>query len=278
MKRLLLVLPVVAVGGILAGYLIYTVETSSAPDGNPEPPPVTIDQTGALPDAAGMDKLAATDPVAFLEDCIRRYDRDVKGYSATLYKHERIDGTLYPPEVLQVRFCEQPFSVWLHWLEGERRAKTALYVAGANDNKIIVQPTGLTALLGTMQLAVDSPLARASGRYTMDQFGLEKGTLRTLSGWVEAQRRGGLHVEYLGKKTVAETGGQLCYCFHRIYDQPSPNGVDDLILYIDVKNWLQVGSIVKDKDGNLVAEYYFRDIQLNPKFKPEQFSPASVKS
>src|SRR5579884_791110 len=234
--KLLLLLPVLLLGGVLAAGLLFVIGAGPAPEVPPELPPAVIDRSKPLPDAATMEKLAATDPLAFLENCVRRYEQEVKGYSATLAKHERIGGTLYPPEVLEVRFREQPFSVWLHWLKGERRAKKALYVAGANDNKIIVLPAGLagTLLFGkTIRLDVNSATARASGRYTLDQFGIQKGTLRTLAGWQAAQKHGALHVEYLGQKKIEAVGGRRCYCLHRTYDRPDPNGADDLILYID---------------------------------------------
>ncbi len=279
MKRLLLFIPVLVVGVPLAVYLLVVLGASPAPN-VPEPPAVVIAPKKTLPDQAGMDKLASDDPVAFLENCVRRYDRDVKSYNATLSKQERIDDTLYPPEVLQVRFREHPFSVWLHWLQGERKAKTVLYVQDANDNKILVHPGGLAGRLlfgKPLRLDVNSSLARGSGRYPLDQFGIEKGTLRTLAGWVAAQKQGTLHVEYLGKKKIEDVGGRLCWCFHRTYVQPDPvSKAADLTLYVDCKNWLQVGSIIKDKDGKLIGVYDFKDVQLNPTFAPGQFEPAAV--
>jgi hypothetical protein len=47
-------------------------------------------------------------------------------------------------------------------------------------------------------------------------------------------------------------------------------------VYIDKDTWLQIGSVLKDKDGKLLGEYIFRDIRLNPTFKPEQFQKAAL--
>src|SRR5438132_11213690 len=91
--------------------------------------------------ATPMEK-TATDPVAFLEECIRRYDRDVKGYSCIMQKQERTKGKLHPTEVMQVYFKEKPHSVFLEWQKGERRAKRVLSVAGENDEQMLIGPTG----------------------------------------------------------------------------------------------------------------------------------------
>jgi hypothetical protein len=35
---------------------------------------------------------------------------------------------------------------------------------------------------------------------------------------------------------------------------------------------MQVGSVLLDAEGNLIAEYYFRDFELNPTFSEKQFT------
>ena len=50
-------------------------------------------------------------PELFLEMCLARYEREVRGYSAKFIKHERIAGKLQPREKLEVHFREEPFSV-----------------------------------------------------------------------------------------------------------------------------------------------------------------------
>src|SRR5437868_3339847 len=79
------------------------------------------DDGKALPSAAGMERLARADPVAFLEGCLKRYDREVKGYTATMQKQERLRGKLQRTEVIEVAFREKPFSVRMEWKQGERK-------------------------------------------------------------------------------------------------------------------------------------------------------------
>ena len=119
-------------------------------------------------------------------------------------------------------------------------------------------------------------MARASGRYTLDKFGIQKGTLRTLAGWLDARQRGELRVKYLGEKKIDALGGRLCFCFHRHYVRPDPNGADDLLVYVDAQTWLQTGTKITDRDGNVIGEYYFRDVKINPVFDPKQFEPSAV--
>ena len=71
---------------------------------------------------------------------------------------------------------------------------------------------------------------------------------------------------------------RVCYVFKRApYEKPEEDGVEALTIYIDKDNWLQVGSTLKTANGDLIADYWFSDIKLNPEFKPETFTRKSLK-
>jgi Protein of unknown function (DUF1571) len=224
---------------------------------------------GPLPDA---------DPFVFVNRCLERYDREVRGYSAVLYKQERIDGRLYPPEKVQVYFKEQPFSVFMRWLHGARKAQCALYVEGQNGNKVLALPYGLLGHLGVFEKSPTGEEANQSGRYPISEFGLKKGTERVLKHWRVARAQEALHVEYLGLYRVPEAGDRDCYKIRRTrYSHPEDNGVTELTLYIDRETWLQVGSVLRGAEGQLIAEYFFRDVRVNPEFTADQFMRSALK-
>jgi hypothetical protein len=224
------------------------------------------------------EPLPDPDPLAFLEKCLQRYNREVKGYSLIMQKQERVAGTLYPREIVYCAFQEQPFSVFMKWQAGARKAQAALYVQGANDDHILVRPAGLLSWLPIMERTLDSPDVKASGRYGIHEFGLKKATERVLGPWRAARAHHTLHVAYEGVYRVPETGDRCCYKLHRTrYEQPEDDGITDLVLYIDTETWLQTGSVLHGADGRLIAEYYFRDIRLNPTFSADQFTGAALK-
>src|SRR5438876_2963892 len=163
---------------------------SPAPRAAPVPVAETVTADDALPTAAEMEKLARTDAPAFLRACIRRYDKEVRGYTAVLEKQEFLNGKLGPVEVVAVAFREDPFSVFMKWTTAPAgRADRALYVEGANDGKTLARPAGRAArfLVGIVARDSDGPDARSAGRYPLPEFGLRKGTDRTLAAWTGAQ-------------------------------------------------------------------------------------------
>jgi hypothetical protein len=230
-----------------------------------------------LQDNEEMGRLARTDPFAFLENCLRRYDREVKGYRATLQKQERLGGTLQDSEVIDVWFQEKPFSVLLDWQRGTRLAQRTLYQKGQNRDKLLVLPAGLFRLVGVVERDPEGPDARRSGRYPLTEFGIKIGTERTLGAFERARTQKALHVEYLGEQRLPEAGDRLCWVLRRTgYTKPEEDGITELTFFVDTENWLQVGSVLRGAHGQLIGEYYFRDIQINPDFSPDTFSRAAL--
>ncbi len=223
------------------------------------------------------------DPIAFLEQCLERYDREVKGkgYTLILRKREFIGGDLYPPEVIKVHFQDEPHSVFFEWLQKtERKALRVLYVKGENNDNLLALAN--PRIFGVVSKAVDGDDARQSGRYTIAEFGIKQAMQRILKNWKKARAENALHVEYEGIHTVREAGDRRCHKFHRTrYAKPEDGNVTELILYVDVETQLQVGSVLLGKDeqgndGQLVGEYYFTEIDPKPTFGPDQFKPAAL--
>jgi hypothetical protein len=244
--------------------------------------PGTLSWATALPLTAKglfpLEMILHYQPTEFLKMCLERSEREVKGYSCTFRKRERIAGKLNPVEVIDVHFKERPHSVFFEWRElGNSRAKRVIYVEGENDGKMQARPSGFGVGFLILSVALDSNDAKQSGRYTIAQFGMKLGTERSLASMLKAREHGGLHVVYQGAFNVPEVGNRICYKFLRKpYEPLEEEGVNELTIYIDTETWLQVGSELRDLKGELIAEYYFRDIKLNPEFKSNQFQRGAL--
>jgi len=246
-----------------------------APD--PEPAAPTAAEVVAAP-SVSQEPLPTGDVVTFLEKCVQRYDQQkIKGYRVILHKQERIGGKLQPSEEIECFYREKPYSVFMHWLRGQRKAESSLYVEGENGGKMLAKPTGLAGLLvPVVERDVDGADARQAGRYTMKEFGLRAAIQRTYRDWKAATEKGSSRVQYLGVRKVREVGDRLCYILRRTCVVPEESDVTDVTIYIDKENWLQVGSILRGSDGRLIGEYMFRDLRINPQFRSNQFKRAAL--
>jgi len=281
MRRVLPYLPLgvvgvlLVVGLVVAANRLHPSADQAADNPRPTVPPVLKGPDGPPPDDDKMARLAKEDPINFLEQCLRRYRREVRGDTCILQKQDRVDGKLQPTEIIDARYQEKPRCLYMEWQEGAGRADRVLYVEDEDKEKFQAHPTSSLArkLVGdVVKRDLDSP-----DGLKLQRFGLGQATERTLSTWQAAQKEEGkLPVKYLGEVRLKEANDRLCYKFHFTPATPQEKGVTDLTVYIDKDTWLQIGSVLKDKDGKLLGEYIFRDIRLNPTFKPEQFQKAAL--
>ena len=149
--------------------------------------------------------------------------------------------------------------------------------------------------VSTLTVGTQADLPKASARYTVEEFGVLNSTLKTLKAWAAAKEAGELKAEYGGRKVMAEAGGRECFVIKRVCpaDQIDPfiSGgdpvkVDDknrkdsfrtVTVYIDCQTRWQVGTEQHRHDGELIASYWFRDIDPNPTFTDDTFTTKSFK-
>ena len=228
--------------------------------------------------ADGLEDAIKRAPVAFLEDCLHNYEQQVQGYRLLFVKQEKVNGKMRPKETIRVHFREKPFSVHMHWLKGQEACVRSLYVHGNNDGKLIARGLAFgfeVPILVTRTL--DAPDVKATSRFPVTEFGIYKGAKSTIDAMRAAEKRGALAVRYDGIECVKELGDRYCYKLVRgPYDPPEVDGINELTIYVDVETLMQTGSVLKDAEGKLIAEYFFRDIELNPQFDEQQFTNKSL--
>jgi hypothetical protein len=246
------------------------------------------------------ERLVVLDPIAFLEQNQERYDRDIHGYTCKFCKHEVVARKQRDEEIIEAFFREEPFSVLFKWEKGAGAfdPKRTLYVAGENDNKLVVPVLG-----GRMSVDPEGGPAKARARYAMTQFGMRKAMQQVIDSWRQSQTANiSLSVKYYGKREppgdgkllplkdrlaaldrgrpVGKSGtdsDQLCYTLLSTRGEAEgPDHVVHAILYVSLKDRVLVRTELFEENGKPIAVYHFKDVKFNPKFEAEQFRPEIV--
>jgi hypothetical protein len=273
---------------------------SPAPVRGPGHAPVVIQPLPPAPATPtdNLEELARTDPVALLDAC-RRRAAELRGYKAILVKHERVCGKQHDEEVIRTWVRADPYSVLMIWEKGAREVlgaanEGALFVAGENNGKIKVWRPSARFLPKFIDAHPTDPAARSSSRYAITEGGLLHAPERTYRAWADAKAHGQLHWTYEGKRKVEEVGGRVCHVVSRTCDPPvidpflmaepplDPGGrtadaSKTVTVMVDSETGLQIGTRITNPEGGLVGEYYFRKVELNPHFPPEQFKPSALR-
>ena len=91
-------------------------------------------------------------------------------YQCVLEIQEVVNGRLRDLETVDMKLREMPFSVYMRW---RSNSQEAIYADGANNNKMLVHPSGaLAAIRRVWKMAPESRLALQSARYTITDIGL----------------------------------------------------------------------------------------------------------
>ena len=90
----------------LLGGLAFTT-ASGFPSSIPWMPLHKVAEKGVFP----LEILLHYHPILFLEECQARYKEEVKGYTCTFYKQERVKGVLLKQDKIDIHFCDEPFRV-----------------------------------------------------------------------------------------------------------------------------------------------------------------------
>lgn len=308
MARRVVVSLLIAATLVLAGVGAYS-RIFSTPAVEYIEPPVPPTDTPPTP-GEQFAKLAGTDAVAMLAACLSNYEQEATGFRATLAKRERIKGKLHDPESVRVIATgdvpgpdkKTHIQVRMIWDQGARAdafgnpVRGSLYVEDqAADQLAIFRPTA--TFLKDFSVPYKSDLARDASRYCIKDAGLYRSMLRTYAAWKKRQDAGELNLQYLGKRAVPELGGRECFVVKRtcktaevdpfaLDEQPPTDpkvidrdGFTEVTLLIDAGRRLQLGTIIRRTDGELVGEYFFRDVELvKAPFPSDTFTAAALRN
>lgn len=292
---------------VALGYGVYD-RLAATPQPPPAMPPEHDDPGSRLPDApTAWEELARTNPVGLIDAALTKYQREVKGFTATLEKQERISGELHDPEVLRLAVLgdvpekpgEKPnIKSRMVWESGARKVvgfevRATLYVEGANGNRIWTLRPG--AIIKENSVGPKESNARSASRYCMRDSGLYQVMLRTLTAWDRAAKAGELVFAHEGVRPVEKLGGRVCHVIRRTCPRPEADafaldeqpptdpkvveqvGFTEVRIFVDAETWMQTGTELR-KGPDLIGAYYYRDLELNPTLAPDTFSTAAVKA
>lgn len=201
--------------------------------------------------------------------------RKVNDYSARFRLRERINGELSEEQQVVLRVRHQPFSVHMKWVDD---GKEAVFVAGRNDDKLVVRPGGLASLVGTLELDPHGETAMEKSRYPITEAGM-LALIEKLIAYQKPLIKNDNGVTC--RKTKAPCEGEMCDCYTMTYADPSIcDGYARTTLHISQDSGLLVSieNYAFDKSSSskmrLIEHYVYTDIEPDVGLGDEDFTLA----
>lgn len=198
---------------------------------------------------------------------------NVRDYTALFHRRERVDGEWQPEEVSFLRF-QKPFKVYMRWVSGPPEGREALYVEGANNNKVIVHEARGFSRFFSFLLDPGGRRILEDSRYPFTEIGIGRLIERIGRDARRAWTRGELQLVDRGRTRVE---GREVRQIEGILPQDRRAGYASyrMVLKIDETNGLPIQASLYDWDNLIVGEYTYSDLQLNPGLKEIDFDPSN---
>lgn len=267
-----------------------TESTSSSDATRAEPAPALADRLRERQRQLG-DAHPLQAPVEIAREGYAQVRRNVADFKCILHKRERIDGRLKSPQFLYVKFrlaqrrngeVIAPLSVYAHYLAPRAvRGRKLLFVAGRNDDQILVRKGGRRMSYVKLTISPYSEAARRQGRYPIMQMGLDR-MLRRLIERAESD----MTVDPEGRNTrvtvyrKATVARRVCTRLKIEHPVRQP-GLHFHLANLYVDDELEVPIRVEgygwpasqDADPPLLEEYTYMKLELNPGLTDADFDP-----
>ena len=186
----------------------------------------------------------------------------VKDYTALFRRRERIFGELKPQEVIFLKF-QKPFKVYMRWLPGPHEGREAIYVKGANRNKVLLHEASGFASSVIVSLDPDGRRVLKESRHPFTEIGIGRLIERVAQDARRAWARKELRLVDRGKDKIA---GRAVHQVEGVLAQDQRAGYSAYrtILAIDEEYGLPVKALIYDWENFLVGEYTYSDVRVNP--------------
>lgn len=287
--------PIVS-GGNPGGVSAASIEKISLPPAPPLPEAevtgqseagevtVQVEQTSASPENFGVltGMRALQLHTQLLQRGCQKF-HEIKDYTATFTRQERIQGCLGEEQIIQLKLRHAPFSIYMKWESGDP-GRQLIYVQGLNNQNILVQPGGLKGrLTGLLELDPLGSLAMSECRYPVTKAGLVALAEIILSHELKDASRGtGFRCELRDDQTFDD---QPCYRFVCEYLSPAVNAdYRQTIIYVNkelslpvcVKNFTWGTDVDPQRldEETLVEFYAYTDITVNSGVADAEFDPS----
>lgn len=261
------------------GVWLATSMTSTAAENVEAPVELVAHESSAV--ETDREVLARQNPMALVRLGRQWYEKNVDAYQCTFIKQELVDGELSDVQEIEVRYRENPHSVYMLWKRNEAGARRALYIdSPEHTNKkgeklTRVEPAGAVARLFTkdIKLPVHGKQAQEASRRPITDFGFEA-TLDLLEQYNSlAEQKGVLSLHYAGTGTVDERPTYVIVRDLPYESDPELYPDARMVLHLD-QEWLlpvAVYSYADRDEQTLLGSYVYTDVDFTPEFDESSF-------
>ncbi|MCE9557170.1 MAG: DUF1571 domain-containing protein [Planctomycetes bacterium] len=266
---------VLALGGAMVG---RAEESSPAPA--PPKPAAEAKPADAKVAPQGKQPSPLDPDIAEAKQRLASMEKDIKDYSFTMVKRERVGDKLLDHEAIYTRIRHNPFSVYMYFLTpAAKKGQQVVYIDGRNNGNLVAQPVGLAGKLGPYHLPTTGMLAMQGQRYPITEIGFVNLTRRLIEAGTDGETTDGVTVKhYDNVKVKAGSEPRITRLTEVTHPVKRPQDKYHIArIYIDKERNIPIRfesyDFPKTPGGQpeLLEEYTYADVKLNNGYTDADF-------
>lgn len=221
--------------------------------------------------AAHGGEIVEPNPEKWLVEAEAAYDR-VESYTAIFHKQQRIAGELLDEENIFLKCRKKPYSLYMKWVTEPYKGSELLYVVGWNKGRIKAHRGGLFSFI-VRNLAPNDPKLMENDLRPVTSTGVGFLLQTVAINMRKAIKAGVLTFTDHGKESVYGRDTQVMV----IDILPNENAEDydgaQFVINQDVESKILIRIRVYDRDGRLVENYGYENLNLDARLSDADFDP-----
>lgn len=204
----------------------------------------------------------------------------VQDYEAVFSKRE-IVGRKLLASTLNLKIREEPFCVYLKFVDTGNAGREVLYFSGRNDGKLLVHEDGVSRLLGTFKFKPDDKTVMAENRYPITLVGMRNLVDKIIQQWEFEGQYGEIEVQH---RPSSKLDGRECVVLESTHPQPRNQFKYHLTrLWVDNETKFPVRveqyqfPTKAGEAPQIVEEYTYTKIRINLGLDDREFDPKNPK-
>jgi hypothetical protein len=239
---------------------LFLVTGSAHPPRADEPPPTPVVAATPMSVSPPVEVTAASDPLADLLADARKAHQQLRDYTCTFIKQERVKDKLLPEQTAVMRVRTEPFAVHLKFIAPSALAGQEVCYCASMGGKFRAKSAGWKGRIGFVTLDLNDPRAMEENRHSANEAGFGN-LIEKLNLTYQREKQAGTL-----KATVAayQFNGRPCTRVELMHNAPeSAAYCHRTVAYFDSETHLPVRCEAHLANGELLECYSYQDVRLN---------------
>lgn len=213
---------------------------------------------------------ASLDPEEWLVQAEAAYDR-VTSYTAVFHKQQRVAGELLAEDTVLLKCRKKPFSLYMKWMTAPNKGSELLYVAGWNEDQARAHRGGILRFI-VRNLGPRDPGLMAGNLRPVTSTGIGFLLETVAVNMRKALKAGELTFSERGEENVY---GRNTHILEVVLPNEKAKEYDGarFVINQDVESKILLRIRVYDRDGRLVENYGYENLDLDAPLSDADFDP-----